>query len=97
MDPVPEQELAYRRHHIREALERLQERPQRGQGVGPPRKIGDADLLALTAQGLSFARIARLRRLNEKSVRKRLARLKAKGLPIPSRRPRQPGGSDGGQ
>ena len=77
-----------------EALERLRERPEKGQGVGPPRKISDAELLALTAQGLSFVQIARLRGLGNVTVWKRLAQLKAQGHPIPSRRPRPAGKSD---
>jgi len=68
-----------------EALERLRERPQNGQRVGPPRRIGDAELLTLTAQGLSSVQIARRHGLNKKSVWKRLARLKAQGHPMPSR------------
>jgi len=79
----------------REALERLRERPQHGQGVGPPRKISDAELLALTAQGLSFDQIARLRGLARVNVWRRLARLKAQGHAIPSRRPRPAGKCDG--
>ncbi len=78
----------------REALERLRERPQHGQGVGPPRKISDADLLTLTAQGLSFDQIARRRGLARVNVWRRLARLKAQGHPIPSRRTRRAGKSD---
>jgi len=74
-----------------EALEHLHERPQNGQRVGPPRRISDTELLALTAQGLSSVQIARLHGLNKKSVWKRLARLKVQGHPIPSRR-RQPDG-----
>jgi hypothetical protein len=74
-----------------EALERLRERPQCGQGVGPPRKIGDAELLALTARGLSFDQIAKLRGLARVNLWRRLARLKAQGHPIPSRRPRPAG------
>ncbi len=77
----------------REVLERLRERPQHGQGVGPRRKISDAELLALTAQGLSFDQIARLRGLAQVNVWRRLARLKAQGFPIPSRRPRQARGA----
>jgi biotin operon repressor len=69
-----------------EALERLRERPLKGQGVGPPRKITDEELIALATQGLSFVQIARLRRLGKVTVWKRLARLKAKGIPIPSPR-----------
>jgi hypothetical protein len=79
----------------REALERLRERPQHGQGVGPPRKISDAELLTLTAQGLSFDQIARLRGLARVNVWRRLARLKAQGHPIASRRPRPAGKADG--
>jgi len=75
----------------REGLERLRDRPQHGQGVGSPRKISDAELLALTAQGLSFDQIARLRGLARVNVWRRLARLKAQGFPIPSRRPRPTG------
>lgn len=69
-----------------EALERLRERPLKGQGVGPPRKISDEELIALSTQGLSFVQIARLRQLGKVSVWRRLARLKAKGIPIPSPR-----------
>jgi hypothetical protein len=78
----------------REALERLRDRPQHGQGVGPPRKISDAELLALTAQGLSFGQIARRRGLDRVNVWRRLDRLKAQVFPIPSRRPRQARGAD---
>jgi len=69
-----------------EALERLRERPAKGQGVGPPRKISDAELLALTARGLSFDQIAKRRGLARVNVWRRLARLKAQGHSIPSRR-----------
>lgn len=70
----------------KEALERLRERPLKGQGVGPPRKITDEELIALSKQGLSFVQIARLRGLAKVNVWRRLARLKAQGVPIPSRR-----------
>jgi biotin operon repressor len=76
-----------------EALERLRERPLKGQGVGPPRKITDEELIALASQGLSFVQIARLRRLSKVNVWRRLARLKAKGIPIPSPRSRGAAGS----
>ena len=78
----------------REALERLRERSAKGQGVGPPRKISDAELLALTAQGLSFDQIAKLRGLTRVNVWRRLARLKAHGFPIPGHRPGQARGAD---
>ncbi len=76
-----------------EALERLRERPLKGQGVGPPRKISDAELLALTAQRLSFDQIARRRGLGRVSVWKRLAKLKARGLLLPAPSSRQGAGS----
>lgn len=66
----------------REALERLRERPEKGQGVGPSRKITDEELIALSSQGLSFVRIARLKGMGKVSIWKRLARLKARGIPI---------------
>jgi DNA invertase Pin-like site-specific DNA recombinase len=72
-----------------EALERRRERPEKGQGVGPPRKITDEELIALSSQGFSFIRIARLRGLGKVTVWKRLARLKAQGIPIPSPRGRR--------
>lgn len=75
----------------REALERLRERPEKGQGVGPPRKITDEELIALSNQGLSFVQIARLRGLARVNVWRRLARLKAQGIPILSRRRRRVG------
>ncbi|MCI0407985.1 MAG: MucR family transcriptional regulator [Acidobacteria bacterium] len=69
----------------REALERLRERPAKGQGVGPPRKISDEDLIALSNERLSLVRIARLKGMGRVSIWKRLARLKARGIPVPSR------------
>ena len=74
-----------------EALERLRERPEKGQGLGPPRKITDEELLALSNQGLSFVRIARLKGMGKVSVWKRLARLKTRGAPIPPPRERKVG------
>lgn len=76
-----------------EALERLRERPLKGQGVGPPRKISDDELIALSKRGLSFVQIARLRGLASVNVWRRLARLKAQGIAIPSRRQSKAGGS----
>lgn len=70
----------------REALERLRERPEKGQGVAPPRKITDEEPIALSNQGLSLVRIARLKGMGEVSIWKCLARLKAQGaLAVPSR------------
>lgn len=73
----------------REALQRLRERPLRGQRVGPPQKITDEELVALSNQGLSFVQIARLRGLARVNVWRRLAKLRARGVPIPSRRRRK--------
>ncbi len=78
-----------------EALQRLRERPLKGQGVGPPRKISDAELLTLTARGFSFDQIAKLHGLARVNVWRRLARLKVLGHSIASRRQRQAGKSDG--
>jgi hypothetical protein len=40
--------------------------------------------MALTTQGLSFVQIARLRGIGTVRLWKRLSRLKARGLPVPS-------------
>lgn len=50
--------------------------------IGGSRKITDEELIALSSQGLSFVRIARLKGMGKVSIWKRLARLKARGIPI---------------
>jgi hypothetical protein len=68
----------------REALERLRERPHKGHGIGPRPKITDEELIALSGQGLSFIQVARLKGMGRVSVWKRLARLRARGILVPS-------------
>jgi hypothetical protein len=68
-----------------EGRERFREVQQSPRLRAPRCKITDEELIALAGQGLSFVQIARQKGMGKVTVWKRLARLKARGVPIPIR------------